>query len=98
MIITDIPNHIRRQMSVLRGNQICLKQRKTTHAQNGSIEKYQGRLRASEILLNVNVLHSAHDSQELVLAEALLIKKLQLTINSQMEGKVRVLSILQSSY
>ena len=70
----------------------------TTHAQNGSIknhnhDKHQRRLRASEILLDVDVLHSAHDRQELVLAEALLIKKLQPTINSQREGEVRVLSI-----
>ena len=75
-----------------------LKQRMTTHAQNGSIknhnhDKHQRRLRASEILLDVDVLHSAHDRQELVLAEALLIKKLQPTINSQREGEVRVLSI-----
>ena len=75
-----------------------LKQRMTTHAQNGSIrnhnqDKHQRRLRAAEILLDVDVLHSAHDRQELVLAEALLIKKLQPTINSQREGEVRVLSI-----
>ena len=51
------------------------------------------RLRAADILACVDVLHTAHDRQELVLAEALLIKKLQPSINSQREGEVRVLSI-----
>ena len=75
-----------------------LKQRMTTHAQNGSIkthnlDEHQRRLRAADILACIDVLHSAHDRQELVLAEALLIKKLQPSINSQREGEVRVLSI-----
>ena len=70
----------------------------TTHAQNGSIkthnlEEHQRRLRAADILACIDVLHTAHDRQELVLAEALLIKKLQPSINSQREGEVRVLSI-----
>ena len=71
----------------------------TTHAQNGSIknhtqDEHQRRLHASEILLGVEVLHSTFDRQELVLAQAFLIEKLPLTINLQMEGKVRVLSIV----
>ena len=57
------------------------------------LNKHQRRLNASEFLLDVDVLHSAHDRQKLVLAEALLIKMLQPTINSQKEGEVRVLSI-----
>ena len=75
-----------------------LKQRMTTHAQNGSIrkhneEKHDRRLRTAEILQNVQVLFSSKDRQDLILAEALLIKKHQPTINSQREGEVRVLSI-----
>ena len=51
-----------------------LKQRMTTHAQNGSIkshnlEEHQRRLRAADILACIDVLHTAHDRQELVLAE-----------------------------
>ena len=70
----------------------------TTHAQNGSIrkhneEKHDRRLRTAEILQNVQVLFSSKDRQDLILAEALLIKKHQPTINSQREGEVRVLSI-----
>ena len=70
----------------------------TTHAQNGSIkkpnhEKHQRLLRTAEILLDVDVLNSAHDRQELLMADAMLINKLQPTINSQREGEVSVLSI-----
>ena len=78
--------------------EINVGQRTTSRAQNGSIKnhklyKHQRRLRASEILLDVDVPHSAHDCQQLVLTEALLIKKLQSTNISQREREVRVLSI-----
>ena len=75
-----------------------LKQRMTTHAQSGSIrnhneEKHNRRPRTAEILQQIEVLYSSNDRQDLILAEALLIKKHRPTINSQREGEVRVLSI-----
>ena len=75
-----------------------LKQRMTTHASNGSIryhneEKHNRRPRIAEILQQIEVLYSSTDRQDLILAEALLIKKHQPTINSQREGEVKVLSI-----
>ena len=74
-----------------------LKQRMTTCALNGQInthnlEENQQRLRAADILACIDVLHTAQYRQELVLAKALLIKKLQPLINSYQEGEVEVLS------
>ena len=53
----------------------------------------QSRLHASEILIDTDVQHSAHDRQEHVLAEAMLIKMLQPKINSLRKRAARVLSI-----
>ena len=71
----------------------------TTHAPNGSIKahnlkEHQRWLRAGEILSGIDVLHIAHDLQKFVLVEELLIKKLQLSVNSQLEVEVKVCSFI----
>ena len=70
-----------------------LKIRMTTNAQNGSIknhnhDKHQRRLHASEILLDVDVLHLTHDHQEIVWAEALLIKSFDLHLTCKGRKKL----------
>ena len=75
-----------------------LKQRLTTHAQNGSIATHsstthQNKIRTKEIMDHTTVLFRSTEKNELIIAEALLIKLKQPTINSQKEGETRILKI-----
>ena len=77
-----------------------LKQRMTTHAQNGSIkshsmERHDHVIRTAEILKQIKVIYSSPDRLELLLAEALLIKSQEPTINNQREGETRILDVFR---
>jgi hypothetical protein len=70
----------------------------TTHAQNGSIQQHHldvhtTKIKTSEILENVKVLHRAHEKNELLIAEALHIKQEDPPLNNQREGETRILHI-----
>ena len=75
-----------------------LTDRMRNHAQNGSIikhsvEKHSTKLTTKEILDNTSVLHRFYTKDELVIAEALLIKEMNPPLNAQNEGETRVLLI-----
>ena len=75
-----------------------LKQRMTTHAQNGSIKTHNitehGRkLKAQQLVSSTEILHRSRDKSELLIAEALLIKEKRPSINNHREGEVRILKI-----
>lgn len=75
-----------------------LKQRMTTHAQNGSIlnhnqTEHNIKIKAAAILDQITILHSSQDKLELQIAEALFIKELNPPLNSQREGEVRILHV-----
>ena len=75
-----------------------LKQRMTTHAQNGSItthnkEKHNRKLKAAEILEHIKPIHHSIDKIELQIAEALFIKEEKPSLNNQREGETRILQI-----
>ena len=70
----------------------------TTHAQNGSIlqhnvETHNVRIRTADILENLDILYRSMDPQELKLAEALLIKSEDPSLNNQREGSTRILKV-----
>ena len=70
----------------------------TTHAQNGSIEEHSvashgARIPMAEILESLEIIYRSQDSDELRLAEALLIKLENPSLNNQKEGCTRVLKI-----
>ena len=75
-----------------------LKQRMTMHAQTGSIKNHHAthhnhKITTAEIMECIKIRHSSNDKQELLIAEALLIKSESPNINSQAEGEVRILKI-----
>ena len=75
-----------------------LKQRTTTHAQNGSIKNHnssthQLKIRSKDILDNTTVIFRSIDMTDLTIAEALLIKTERPLINNQKEGETRILKI-----
>ena len=72
----------------------------TTHAQNGSIkshkvERHGHAIRTAETLKQIKVIYSSPDRLELLLAEALLIKNHEPTINNQREGETRILDVFR---
>ena len=75
-----------------------LKQRMSTHAQNGSIithskEQHNRKLTTCEILQNVESIFHSTDKNELQIAEALFIKSECPSLNNQKEGETRILKI-----
>lgn len=75
-----------------------LKQRMTTHAQNGSIKEHNisihnHNIKTSEIIDSISIIHRAQDRKELVIAEALYIKQDEPPLNNQREGDTRILHI-----
>ena len=75
-----------------------LEDRFRNHSQNGSIlahnlDKHQHKITASEMLENTEILCSYPTKQELVIAEALLIKEITPALNGQREGETRILNI-----
>ena len=73
-----------------------LKQRMTTHAQNGSIlvnvrKAHKLKLKTQIIHENVKVIYKSPDKMKLIPAEALLIKERSQTLNKQKEGETRML-------
>ena len=75
-----------------------LKQRTTTHAQNGSIKNHnssthQLKIRSKDILDNTSVLFRSIDKTDLTIAEALLIKTKCPPLNNKREGETRILKV-----
>ena len=75
-----------------------LEDRFRNHSQKGSIlahnlDKHQHKITASEMLENTEILCSYPTKQELVIAEALLIKEITPALNGQREGETRILNI-----
>ena len=75
-----------------------LKQRTTSHAQNGSIKDHnttthQLKIRSKEILDNTTVLFRSTDKTDLTIAEALLIKTKSPRLNNKKEGETRILKV-----
>ena len=75
-----------------------LEDRFRNHSQNGSIlahnlDKHQHKITASEMLEKTEILCSYPTKQELVIAEALLIKEITPALNGQREGETRILNI-----
>ena len=75
-----------------------IKQRMTTHAQNGSIanhsvQEHGIRIRTADIMKDIKILYRSNEKMDLVYAEALLIKHEQPRINSQREGECRILKV-----
>jgi len=74
------------------------KQRMSMHAQQGSIkqhhlEKHNERINTAKILENINILYRSIEKTDLLISEALLIKSLKPSINSQFSGENRILNI-----
>ena len=74
------------------------KQRMTIHAQTGSIlqhnvETHGERIRTADIMSSISIMYRSPELLELKLAEALLIKSENPTLNNQREGMTRVLKI-----
>ena len=72
--------------------------RMRNHAQNGSILKHnvdvhKQKVTTNEILSDIKILKQLNYKEDLVIAEALLIKQMQPSLNGQMEGGERVLTI-----
>lgn len=72
--------------------------RMRNHAQNGSIlkhnlEKHRHKITTNEILSDVEILRQFNSKDELIIAEALLIKEHNPSLNGQLEGGDRVLTI-----
>lgn len=75
-----------------------IKQRMTMHAQTGSIishhkETHNNRPRTAEIMEDVSAIFKSRDKNELLIAEALLIKDRKPCLNNQNEGNTRILHI-----
>ena len=75
-----------------------IKQRMTTHMQNGSIaihsiQEHGIRIRTADIMKGINILYRSNEKMNLVYAEALLIKHEQPRINSHREGEYRILKV-----
>jgi predicted GIY-YIG superfamily endonuclease len=78
--------------------QTTLKQRMTTHAQNGSIQAHHKdahslKIKTADIMENITIMHRSQDKMELLIAEALYIKQEQPPLNNQREGETRILHI-----
>jgi len=71
------------------------------HAQSGSIKKHLvekhsfQKVLKSEILESVKVLKTCHNRRELFMTEAMMIKDMHPTLNSQEEGSERLLKIFR---
>ena len=68
------------------------------HAQVGSIQKHNKEIHnkkstTKELITKTVVIEKHHNKQDLVLAEALLIKSERPLLNSQREGETRVLHV-----
>ena len=68
------------------------------HAQHGSIlehykDKHGRKINTKSLVEDTIILRQLPSKEELLLAEALLIKEIQPTLNAQREGEVRVLAI-----
>ena len=76
-----------------------LTERIRNHGQHGSIIKHQrethdvNKVKTKELMESVKVLMRGSDRQELLIMEALMIKERRPTINSQEEGRDRILRI-----
>ena len=75
-----------------------IKQRMTTHAQNGSIKTHHAtihnhKITTTEIMESIKVRYASQDKHELQIAEALIIKAESPSINNQAEGEVRILNV-----
>ena len=69
-----------------------------SHVQNGSInrhnkQQHHAKLFTQQLLETTKVLYSSSSTQDLLIAEALLIKECSPTLNAQEEGQERILCI-----
>ena len=76
----------------------ALKQRLTCHTQQGSIREHHlshhgNRIRTADLMEHIEILHRSQEKQELIIAEAILIKQNSPKMNNQREGETRVLKI-----
>ena len=77
-----------------------VKQRMTTHAQNGAIKNHNlnehtSRISANDIINQIKILFSATDKIDLQITEALLIKKHNPPLNKQSDTFTRTLQVFQ---
>ena len=75
-----------------------LKQRMVQHAQNGSIENHSKtahhyKINSKEIVDNTIILFKSSERNDLVIAEALLIKSENPPLNNKREGETRILNV-----
>ena len=76
-----------------------LKSRFTNHAQNGSIKKHiqtyhcEVKINTKELMKNVDIIYKANNKFELILAESLMIKSKNPTINEQREFSTGILKV-----
>ena len=68
------------------------------HTQSGSILKHNiqahgHKITTNEILSNIEVLRQLNNKEDLIIAEALFIKEKNPSLNGQMEGAERILTI-----
>ena len=79
-------------------SQCTLTDRCRNHAQSGaiishSIDTHNTRIATNSILASTKILRHFHHKDELIIAEALLIKQHNPSLNGQREGELRILSI-----
>ena len=79
-------------------SQCSLTDRCRNHAQSGaiishSVDTHNKRIPTNTILASTNILRQFNNKDELIIAEAFLIKEHKPSLNGQREGELRILSI-----